>query len=58
MFSKAVCSTNILEKIVRNRSYQCVCSQNLEKYKRPMEDCLPQFTLLLAAESTLGSKDD
>lgn len=43
VFSKAVHSVNILEKIIWNISSHCLCSQNLQKCNRPMENCLSQY---------------
>lgn len=40
--SNAVCSTNILEKITQKKGHQCHCSQNMQKCKSLMEDCLQQ----------------
>ena len=41
LFSKAVCSTNAREKIIQNKSCQCLCSQDVQKHKRPLENYLP-----------------
>lgn len=38
--SKAVCYRSILEKIVWQKGSQCLCSQNIQNYKRLMENCL------------------
>ena len=43
LFSKAGCSMNILEKVVKN--WQYLCSHNIQKQKRPMESCLPLIQL-------------
>lgn len=38
--SKAVGYRSILEKIVWQKGSQCLCSQNIQNYKRLMENCL------------------
>ena len=38
--SRAVCYRSILEKIVWQKGNQCLCSQNIQNYKRLMESCL------------------
>ena len=43
LFSKAGCSMNILEKVVK--SWQYLCSHNIQKHRRPMESCLPIIQL-------------
>lgn len=42
LFSKAVWYTDILEKIVWNKAVSASCSENVQKHKRPEENCLPK----------------
>ena len=37
--SKVVHYTNILEKIVWNKGSQCLCKQDVQKHRRPIEHC-------------------
>lgn len=41
VFSKALCSTNIFGKIHLTQSFQSLCSEDVQKYGRLMENCLP-----------------
>ena len=40
---KAVCYINILEKIVQNRKQSMPSSQDMQKWKRPTQNWLPEF---------------
>lgn len=42
--SKAVCYTNILEKIIWNKGHQHLSSQEVQKLERPMENYFPTDT--------------
>lgn len=39
--SKADCYINIFERQTRTKPCHCLCSQDMQKYERPMENCLP-----------------
>lgn len=42
LFSKSVWYTDILEKIVWNKAVSASYSENVQKHKRPEENCLPK----------------
>lgn len=53
--SKAVHYTNILAKMVHNKSSQCLCLQHMQKHKRPSENGLQHLPwwVLLALSSKM-----
>lgn len=49
LLSKAFCFTSILQKIVWKSDRKCLCLQIMEKWKRPMENCLPVISTSFSA---------
>lgn len=43
--SKTIRYTYILERMLQNKSYQCLCSKDVQKHWRPVKICLPLGTL-------------